>query len=288
MIGNIFWQRRPSPRLRASTAFIWAAAALLAGCHQSVGLRGTVVDVRGEALPGVAVTVHGANSQSATDGLGRYGGPYNMLRSAPGLITLDYLKTGYTAGHQTLEVKQAGIVDAPTVALWPLPANQGVYLFQDYRYQELSRTEAKRFLAQPAPGETGAGGVLFGTKKRPECETSSTRPEILCYRLPAYDIGLYRLEERSAAPPLQSSANAPPPSEDAPLAFTETIWAPARAIQFAPVPIDEPERLLVRLELSEPLAPGVYAVHWGALEGHTTTDTRIFLFRVAPPPEETG
>jgi hypothetical protein len=37
------------------------------------------------------------------------------------------------------------------------------------------------------------------------------------------------------------------------------------------------------------LTPGVYAVHWGALEGYTTTDSRMFLFRVGeaePPPAE--
>ena len=50
----------------------------------------------------------------------------------------------------------------------------------------------------------------------------------------------------------------------------------------------EPERLLLQLRMAEPLRPSVYAVHWGALDGHTSTDSRAFLFRVIDPahPEE--
>jgi len=50
-------------------------------------------------------------------------------------------------------------------------------------------------------------------------------------------------------------------------------------------PIDLPEGQLQRVVVDRPLQPGVYAVHWGAIEGYTTLDARAYVFRVVEPPE---
>ena len=53
--------------------------------------------------------------------------------------------------------------------------------------------------------------------------------------------------------------------------------------------LDEPEKLLVELKATAPLEPGVYAIHWGALEGYDSIDPRIFMFALkAPAPEDEG
>ena len=49
-------------------------------------------------------------------------------------------------------------------------------------------------------------------------------------------------------------------------------------------PVDEPERYLQQIRLAEPLEPGLYAVHWGALAGHKTSETRAFVFQIESAP----
>ena len=253
---------------------------LLAACDQTVSLRGTVYDVRGESLPGVAVTLREIGRQAITDGRGRFGEGFNPLRCAPGVYTVDYIKTGYTAGQQSFEASRTGSYELEEVRLWPLPKSQGVYLFEGYRYREASRTEPKQYLAEKAQavGTQFGNALIFATKKIPELIAQTNEPEILCYRMPDYDVRLYRLDRVSAALPAHDSVE----SEEgaAPLQFTESVWAPSESITIIPVPIDEPEHTLLELQLTEGLVAGHYAVHWGALDGHSSTESRIFLFRV--------
>jgi hypothetical protein len=54
-------------------------------------------------------------------------------------------------------------------------------------------------------------------------------------------------------------------------------------------PADEPKHLLGEVRFLDALEPGVYALHWGALNGYSATDSRLFLFAVPspePPPQE--
>ena len=37
---------------------------------------------------------------------------------------------------------------------------------------------------------------------------------------------------------------------------------------------------LLKLNLLDPLDPGRYALHWGALEGYTTIDDRMYMFEI--------
>ena len=250
---------------------------LAAGCDRTLTVRGAVVDVKGAALPGVAVTVDGTEIQTTTDGVGKY-----VLRCAAGPVELDFIKTGYTRGRLSVPATGSRTLEVTEVMLWPVPPHQGVYLFADYRYNEASRTEAKRYLEKDR-------GPVFATKQVPELETEDPNPLLISIRLPAYDVSLYRLEEIEAALPSLSrlGVTAPTDEEKEGYSYAERVWAPSGAIAVIAVPIDEPEGQLLELRLGRPLSPGVYAIHWGALDGHTTTDPRIFLFRVAePPPEE--
>ena len=254
---------------------------LLAACDRTVSLRGTVLNVQGEALPGAAVTLTEIGRQSITDGRGRYGEGLNSLRCAPGHYTVEYIKTGYTAVQQSFEAPRTGSYELEAVRLWPLPKSQGVYLFEDYRYRETSRTEPKEYLAEKVKpvGTQFGDALIFATKKIPELVAQSNEPEILCYRMPDYDVRLYRLALVSAALPAHESVDSEAGTA-APLQFTESVWAPVEAITIIPVPIDEPGHTLLALRITEGLAAGHYAVHWGALDGHSQTESRIFLFRV--------
>jgi len=254
--------------------FILSCAFLLAGCEPMVTIAGdqvddqgrpvpAVVDVKGDALPGVAVAVKGTEHQAVTDALGQY-----RLRCRPGDITLAFIKTDYTPGRLELEVDEPRTVEPAAVTLWPLPPYKGVYLFKDFRYRQTTKTE-------PKPYKNEDGTPLFGTKVAPEVRTTRPEPLLIGYKLPSYDVRLARLRDQEASP-LGTAGQGDN-------AFRESIWAPAGAIGVMANPIDEVDRLLLQFQPAEPLEPGVYALHYGALNGYTSTDPFIYLFRVAAP-----
>lgn len=288
-----------SPAIKAVSAFAYrslmAAALMLlllaAGCEQGALVRGRVVDVKGEGVPGVAVTVRGTERQATTNADGRY-----ALRCALGTVTLDLIKTGYTQGVLQIEARQAGALDVREAQLWLLPSAKGVHVFQDYRYQETTRTEPKRYVEKER-------GPVFAVKRDPDLalrqsfggpELVPGAPALIAYKMQPYDARLYRLHQVEAHLPAQRAALAPPradapetsPQAKIPPSAAETVWTAADNIPIIAAPIDEPERLLLELRPAILLPPGTYAVHWGALDGHTSTDPGVFLFRIADPEEE--
>ncbi|MCC6143340.1 MAG: carboxypeptidase-like regulatory domain-containing protein [Candidatus Hydrogenedentes bacterium] len=236
----------------------------LAGCEPAVFVRGTIVDIVGETLPGVAVTVRGSGLQDVTDIHGIY-----ELRMPPGAADLDLTKTGYAPGMLSVEAPQHGALELPETLLWPLPESQGVYLFENFRYQPLTRIEPKRYLTVEKEAD------LFGTRKDATVFTRQNRHIIIAYKMFPYDIQMHRLQKAEAIEPQDQRAG-----------YTWQIWAPVDKLQVIPIPVDEPEHLLLELQLQAPLDPGTYAVSWGALEGHTSTDPRIFLFTLLAEEEE--
>ena len=162
-------------------------------------------------------------------------------------------------------------VTVQSVKLWPLPQGKGVYLFENYRYRSLKRTEPKHYIQKDGPAR-------FGVKIPPEEGTLENRPLLIAYKLPPYDLKLHRLE------PIKASM----PQEDPPT-FALDIWVGVEEAPVIAIPIDEPERLLLELRPVRALVPGVYAAHWGALDGYTSTELRVFLFRIFDPdaPAET-
>jgi len=227
------------------------------------------VDFRGDALPAVAVSVDGQDARTTTDALGHYKAPV----SSPADVELRFVKTGYTAGRLALQTTAPGAVKARPVMLWRLPQAAGVYLLEDYRYRRTSH-------ATPRPFSSEAKSLVYGVAKLPQLEaTTIAEPLIVLHKLPSYDLRLCRLGATQAAP------------LDATTSMQE-VWTPEETLPVQMVPVDEPERALWRVGLLGPLGPGVYALHWGALDGHTSTDPRIFAFRVTSTdtdtPEQAG
>ena len=228
-----------------------------------------MVNIQGEALPGVAVQVEGTNYQALTDGLGQYRVPYTS-----GEVVLHFMKTGYTPGTMELAEASGGEITAQAVSLWELPLDKGVYLYEDYRYRETTKVVPEEIY-------TADQRKVYATRRWPEVETTVTAPLILCYKMPDWDVRFCRMELSELNEPLPGGGF----EEAQVLSRTKTI--PARLVA-----IDQPEGLLRQLELPGPLEPGTYAVHWGALDGASASDPRIFTFSVVdyeltlPPPEE--
>lgn len=224
---------------------------------------GTVQNVRGETLPGVAVTIKGTNFQATTNGLGEYRFP-----AVPGKHTITFAKTGYTQGVLELTVDQPRPITATTVSLWPLPESKGVYLFEDYRYTRAD-------VITPAPWRRKRDSeIIFGFKRGIEASTTNPQPMIVCYnKAMPLEVKLSRLEQMEVEPDIgQTTLKA------------IQVWSRAEDIPVVSEAIDEPEQELRHLVLQNPLAPGAYAVHWGGLaSGQASEEQRVFCFRVADP-----
>jgi carboxypeptidase family protein len=232
------------------------AAVMLAGCSPSF-ITGTVVDFRGEAVPGVAVTTEGKEFQAITDALGHY-----RIRYAPGTVVLNFLKTSYTPGALELEVDALRPIEATTVSLWALPLEKGVYLFEDYTYRPLTRVQPDRYF-------THDRRPIHGTTRWPETRTAYTAPVILCYKMPSYDVRFCRIDST------ELTKVRPRGREEQVEVLTNVRTIPA-----ALEAIDQPDGLLRQLRLPGSLEPGSYAIHWGALDGRTSLDPRAFTFDV--------
>ena len=248
--------------------FAGVCLALLTGCNRSV-ISGTVVNIKGETVPGVAVHVEGTHYQALTDGLGQYRLPY-----VPGDVVLHFMKTGYTPGTLEVSADSARVITAETVSLWELPLDKGVYLYEDYRYRETTKITPEQFLSKDKH-------AVYATRRWPELETTAAEPVILCYKMPDWDVRLCRMDLTERYVPLPGGG-----LEEA------QVLASMKELPVRLLPIDQPEGLLRQMELPGPLEPGTYAVHWGALDGAVDKDPRIFAFSVVdftlslPPKEE--
>lgn len=260
---------------RNITLFALLLAALLSGCGQKVVIRGDlvdangipvagVVDILGNALPGVAVTVYGADEEAVTNGVGQY-----RLRCAPGNIRVDMMKTGFTPGRLLFDEPVARTVEARQAVLWPLPISKGVYFFENGRYRELTRARAESF-------RDSSGQPIWAIKKSPEVRTAETLPFLVGFRLPGYDVAIYALEKTEA-----EAANV----AGAASGMKYSVWVATKPYALLSAAIDEPDRVLMEYRLTEPLEPGTYAVHWGALDGYRSTEESVFVFRVVTPEE---
>lgn len=233
---------------------------VVVGCNP-VRISGTVVHVNGEALPGVAVTVEGTDYQALTNELGQY-----EVGFRPGRVILRFAKTGYTPGKAEVFVDAYESVPAEPVELWPLPSAPGVYLFDDYRYRSAEPIQPKAY-------NTLTSGLIHGTVRWTQVNTLEQEPLIICFsKKPRYGLTLCRLELADVLP-----------AEAVDGSNTLGVWTQTRTVPMSPVAIDE-QGTLLQLRLEHPLGPGCYAVHWGALDGKSRSDPRMFVFRVG----ETG
>ncbi|MCX5772222.1 MAG: carboxypeptidase-like regulatory domain-containing protein [Candidatus Hydrogenedentes bacterium] len=249
--------------MRAFTVgLLLAIAAGLVSCDRaellgSAEIRGMVVDIRGEPVPGVVVSISDPLTQCLTDGLGQY-----RLGTEPGRVELHFMKTGYTSGTMVIEDTGLGTVLARPLSLWCLPQTTGLFIFEDYKYRRTAPLK-------PRPYVESEDRVIYGVGKLTGIvETPAAEPLLLCYKMPSYDGKLCRLAMVEAASPETPTVK-------------DTVWVFSESVPLAMAPVDEPDRLLWEVRLMGPLEPGIYAFHWGALDGYTSTDERIFVFAVA-------
>ena len=228
---------------------------------------GHVQTTHGEALPGVAVKIEGQRSHALTNGLGEYAIGYEE-----GDLTLTFIKSGYAPAALDLPVYEPREVEATTVEMWRLPPSSGVFLYSDGRYTETTPFEPIRF-------ET-ADGDFYGMKRPIDAETEAENPVLIIHHMPPEGLALYKLERREIVLIVEGGRDTP-----------VEAWVGTDALPVSARPVDYPDRMLYRLDVGGYLAPGGYAVHWGALEGIGDIESRMFSFRVLgdepePAPEE--
>ncbi|MCH7960664.1 MAG: carboxypeptidase regulatory-like domain-containing protein [Candidatus Hydrogenedentes bacterium] len=243
-------------RPRILLAILLCAAMTLTGCDR-VALQGRVTTIQGEALPGVAVYESKVDDGRLTNARGGY----RLLRS-PGPVLLRFSKTGYSPAEFELNVKPGKTVSVPTIRMWQLPERAGVYILDESGYTETTWVNPKNFFM-------AEGGMAYATRREPAATAVGTAPQIICYKTPRYNARLSRLRRAEAKLGAGDTQ-------------TFEVWTAGGTIPVDLVPVDEPEGMLLRLRTEQALDPGVYAVHWGALDGYTTLESRAFMLTIAP------
>jgi hypothetical protein len=230
---------------------------ICAGCTESV-LHGIVRNIEGETLPGVSIRVSGSDAHAVSNARGEY-----ALAVQPGQHTATYAKSGYTLSRLEFSKTLDDTGPIPDVKLWNLPPQNSVFLYSDTIYTPTTWVIPKQFYMSD-------GTIDYGTQRIAEAITDSAAPAILFYRTPRYDARLTRLQEKEAQLPQDDKQ-------------TFNIWAAGGTMGIDLKPVDPADPTLMKLELLDPLEPGVYAIHWGALDGYTVIDERIYIFEVIPP-----
>lgn len=229
----------------------------LSGCGQYV-IEGTVTNSAGQALPGVAVRNESNEAEALSDALGEY----RITGKGPE-ATLVYAKTGYAGARQTV-ARDTGIrVPAAPVTLWKLPPRAGIFALIDGGYVSIGRALPRRFLLQ-------GGGAVQGTRRAPETVLETLRPRLIFHQTPRYDAALSRLMETEVALIGEGAE--------------EPVWTAAGTIKPDLLEIEGSDGQLREMRLDNDLEPGMYAVHWGALEGKSAVETQIYLFELREPP----
>ncbi|GMV99225.1 MAG: hypothetical protein AMXMBFR84_03640 [Candidatus Hydrogenedentota bacterium] len=237
-----------------------AVLAVCAGCTPNV-INGTVTDIRGEALPGVAVEIVGMDRQALTNPRGEYKLRYAQAET----LSLAFFKTGYTPGLVELPIEGPSAKQVTPVALWPLPNVNGVFLYEDFEYIRARPVEPERYV-------TDATGTVYGTLTSSDVGTTNPEPLILCYKMPKYGAHLYKLATLEGR--LQESG------EEGDML---NVLVPVREIPIAYTAIDEPQGQLMQIQPLQPLAPDSYVVEFGVVSGENVRETRMFLFYVFDP-----
>lgn len=245
----------------ARRAAALALTALALGGCSSATIEGTVESVYGEALPGVAVKVQGQHAYAVSNANGAY-----SLAYQPGDLVLEFIKSGYAPAEMELPLSELRTVAAAPVSMWRLPANIAVYIYEENKYRETTAAQVESFQTEDAE--------LYGARRDVERNTENPEPFLVLHRLAPEGIAMHRLERQSIVW-RQEGAQA-----------TEIeAYIAVEAVPIGAVPLDYPARLLHRVTLPGSLVPGVYAIHWGALEGHDDYDPRriMHMFEVFDP-----
>jgi hypothetical protein len=114
--------------------------------------------------------------------------------------------------------------------------------------------------------------VLYGTQREVERHTQVPDPFLVLHRMAPEGVALHRLEKREITL-IREGAQA----------TDIEAYVSVEAVPVGTAPLDYPARLLHRVTLPGSLLPGIYAINWGALEGHSDYDSRMFMFEVYDP-----
>ncbi len=233
---------------------------LLSGCNHA-GIYGTVTNHEGEALPGVSIRLaNNGEVNAVTNTLGEY-----RLNAKPGQLTIEYAKSGYTLVKNTLSLEQSSSSLLPVVEMWNLPSENSVFLYQKTLYTPATWLKPKRYYMTD---DTSS----YGTIREPDLQTTNPLPLIVCFKMPRYDARLTRLHQRKAQVPQDEKQ-------------TFDVWVPAASISVNLEPLVPSDPSLLKLNLFEELEPARYALHWGALDGYTTIDDRMYMFEILEKPD---
>lgn len=248
----------------------------LSSCQMPYIIKGKVLAINGEPLPGVSVSSPETLQHVITDAKGEF-----VFTTRKPVKSLEFIKSDYLP----VKVPITGWTDTNAfnveISLTPKPIAPGIYLLEEdkNRYIPLSKGKVERIQIEEK-------NSIPAIKLKEPLRIEEVSPRLFVYRLPQYDLTLYKmteLEEKKNTEKENKKENKEE-SKDIQEEIREQdnkkIWIPNEPILTHAEFLTELDPSLFVVKPINELKPGVYCLNWRAFEVPFPRMNDCFLFTV--------
>ncbi len=248
----------------------------LTSCERIYTVQGKVFTISGEALPGVCVSSPEILKHTITNAKGNF-----TFRLSKPISKLEFIKSDYLPFVVPVYLDNTTIV-LPDIFLTPKPSVPGVYFLikEKNMYKPLMRGKIERTQIEK---QNSVPSVRLDEIVQVEEKV----PSIYVFRLPPYDLVLYRMKEyidkkediKSDKKTDKSDTQSTPTGKDH-VEREKRIWVPDEPVLTYSEFLSEMDTSLFLIKPVKELKPGVYCINWRAFEVPFPKMNECFLFSV--------
>lgn len=242
---------------------------LLCACEVRLyRIEGEVVDLNNEPLPGVCISSSQTSDYAITDAKGKF---YFTTRKP--ITKIELIKSDYLPIQIELNQFQNNKINLGKVTLTLKPFIPGVYYFDETlrKYIMLSYSQVKRVKFEE-------GTFLPSVTLDNVVKISSSTPIFYVYRMPYYDIKLYKMRLREVKVKESSDEKSKDRAEGKDLQFLVPEQPQIVHTRF----ISTIDNSLFIIEPLKELEAGYYCINWGAFETPFPKILDGYLFEYVP------
>ncbi|HOV32163.1 MAG TPA: hypothetical protein PLX23_02215 [Candidatus Hydrogenedens sp.] len=244
-------------------------------CEVAYVVKGKVLTINGEPLPGVSVSSPETLKHVITDAKGDF-----VLYLQKPVNTLDFLKSDYLPMKVPITGWKETNAFSIKISLTPKPIAPGIYLLEENknRYVPLSKGKVERIQIEEK-------NSIPAIKLKEPLHIKDIYPRLFVYRLPQYDLTLYKMTEYKEEEKDIIKEKKKRDKEENKDIQKETQEQDDKIILIPDEPILIHTEFLTELEPSlfvvrsiNELKPGVYCLNWRAFEVPFPRMNDCFLF----------
>ncbi len=249
---------------------------VLCSCEGVYTIQGKVIAINGEPLPGVSVSSPEIYKHVITNARGVF-----TLRLTRQINKLEFMKSDYLPVIVPVPFGNTKTVTLPDIVLIPKPISPGVYLLNKDKnqYMPLNRGKIERT-------EISKGNHVPSIKASDVIQIKEDTISIYVFRLPQYDITLYRMKEYvsesvdSKTETKGDKSSKKTEDKDTIVQKEKKVWIPDEPVLVHTEFLSELDTNLFVLRPVNQLRPGMYCVNWRAFESPFPRMVDCFLFSI--------